>query len=133
MDQLEDLCCVVLHWCVRPTEVTMDQLEDLWDQAAVTQLVGMLDVRQPSNHLLQPTERIKAEMAELGMPQPRILGVPCCQAHRLLHLQVEQVQPVLGPLHLGKKALLPVPDPEDAILDQYLAAVLIQLANADDA
>ena len=85
----------------------------------------MLDVGQPSDHLFQPTERVKTEMAELGMPQPWLLGVPCCQAHRLLHPQVEQVQPVLGPLHLGKKALLPVPDPKDAILDQYLTTVLI--------
>ena len=85
----------------------------------------MLDVGQPSDHLLQPTERVKTEMAEPGMPQPRLLGMSCCQAHRLLHLQVEQVQPVLGPLHLGKKALLLVPDPEDAVLDQYLATTLI--------
>ena len=72
-------------------------------------------------------------MAELGMPQPRLLKVSCRQAHRLLHLQVEQVQPVPGPLYCGKKALLSVPNPEDAVLDQYLAIVLIQLANADDA
>ena len=72
-------------------------------------------------------------MAEPGMPQAWLLGVPCCQAHRLLHLQVKQVQLVLGPLHLGKKALLLVPDPEDAVLDQYLATVLILLANANDA
>ena len=72
-------------------------------------------------------------MAEPGMPQSWLLVVPCYQAHQLLHLQVEQVQPVLGPLHLGKKALLPVPDPEDAVLDQYLAAALIQLVNVDDA
>ena len=72
-------------------------------------------------------------MAKPGMPQPWFLGVPCCEAHRLLHLQIEQVQPVLGPLHLGKKALLLDPDPEDVVLDQYLATALIQLANADDA
>ena len=72
-------------------------------------------------------------MFKPSMPQPWLLGMPCRQAHRLLYLQVEQVQPVLGPLHLGKKALLPVPDPEDAILDQYVATTLIQLANADDA
>ena len=59
------------------------------------------------------------------MPHPRFLRVPCRQAHRLLDLQ--------GPLHLGKKSLLPVPDPEDSVLDQYLAAALIQLANTDDA
>ena len=53
--------------------------------------------------------------------------------HRLLHLQVKQVQPVLGPLHLGKKSLLLVPDPKDSVLDQYLATVLIQLTNTDDA
>ena len=85
----------------------------------------MLDVGQLLDHLLQPTKRVEAEMSELGMPQRWLLGVPCCQAHRLLHLQVEQVQPVLGPLHLGKKALLLVPDPEDAVLDQYLAVALI--------
>ena len=72
-------------------------------------------------------------MTEPGMPPPQLLRVPCNQADGLLHLQVEQVQPVPEPLHLGKKLLLPVPDPEDAILDQYLAAALIQLANADDA
>ena len=72
-------------------------------------------------------------MVEPGMPQPWLLRMPCCQAHRRLHLQVEQVQLVPGPLHLGKKPLLPVLDPEDAVLDQYLAAALIQLANADDA
>ena len=93
----------------------------------------MLDVGQSSDHLLRSTERVEAEMAEPGMPQPRLLGMPCCQAHRLLHLQVEQVQSVLGPLHLGKKALLSVPDSEDAILDQYIAVALIQLANVDDA
>ena len=64
-------------------------------------------------------------MAELGMPQPWLLGVSCCQTHQLLHLQVEQVHPVLGPLHLGKKALLLVPNPKDAVLDQYLAVALI--------
>ena len=78
---------------------------------------------QPSDYLLQPTKRVEAEMAEPGMPQPRLLGVPRRQAHRLLHLQIERVQPVSGPLHLGKKALLPVPDPEDVVLDQYLAAL----------
>ena len=71
-------------------------------------------------------------MAEPGVPQPRLLRAPRRQADGLLHLQVEQVQPILGPLHLGKKPLLSVPDPEDAVLDQYLAAALIQLANADD-
>ena len=72
-------------------------------------------------------------MSEPGMPHPWFLGVPCRQANRLLYLQVEQVQPVQGPLHLGKKSLLPVPDPKDSILDQYLATALIQLTNADDA
>ena len=60
------------------------------------------------------------------MPHPWFFGVPCRQAHRLLYLQVEQVQPVLGLLHLGEKSLL-------LVLDQYLATVLIQLTNADDA
>ena len=67
------------------------------------------------------------------MPHPRFLGVPCRQAHRLVYLQVEQVQPVQGPLHLGEKSLLLVPGPKDSILDQYLATTLIQLTNADDA
>ena len=71
-------------------------------------------------------------MSELGMPQPRFLSVPCRQAHRLLYLQVEQVQQVQGPLHLGEKSLLPVPNPKDSVLDQYLATTLIQLTNADD-
>jgi hypothetical protein len=72
-------------------------------------------------------------MAIAGMPQSRLLRVLCSQADGLLHLQVKQVQPVLGPLHLGKKSMLLVPDLEDTILDQHLAATLIQLANADDA
>ena len=72
-------------------------------------------------------------MVEPGMPQPWLLGVPCCQAHRLLHLQVKQVQLVFGPLYLGKKSLLLVPDPKDSVLDQYVATSLIQLANAADA
>ena len=67
------------------------------------------------------------------MPQPRLLDMLCRQAHRLLYLQVEQVQPVQGPLHLGKKSLLSVPDPKDSVLDQYLTTMLIQLTNADDA
>ena len=72
-------------------------------------------------------------MSEPGMPHPRFLGVPCRQANRLLYLQVEQVQPVQGPLHLGEKSLLLVSDPQNAVLDQNLATALIQLANADDA
>ena len=68
-----------------------------------------------------------------GMPQPRLLHAQCSQADGLLHLEVKQVQPIPGPLYLGKKPLLPVPDPEDAVLDQYLAAALMQLANVDDA
>ena len=72
-------------------------------------------------------------MAIAGVPQPRCLRALRSQADGLLHLQVDQVQPVSGPLHLGKKPLLSVPDPEDAVLDQYLTAALIQLANADDA
>ena len=64
-------------------------------------------------------------MSEPGMSHPRFLGVSCRQAHRLLYLQVEQVQPVQGSLHLGKKSLLPVPDPKDSVLDQYLATALI--------
>ena len=72
-------------------------------------------------------------MSEPGMSQPWFLGVPCCQAHQLLYLQVEQVPPVQGPLHLGKKSLLSVPDPKDSVLDQYLATALIQLTNAYDA
>ena len=72
-------------------------------------------------------------MSILAMPQPRPLRALCSQADRMLHLQVEQVQLVPGPLHLDKKPLLSVPDPEDTVLDQYLAATLIQLANADDA
>ena len=59
--------------------------------------------------------------------------MPYRQAHRLLYLQVEQVQPVLGPLYLGKKLLFLVPNPKDSVLDQYLATALIQLPNADDA
>ena len=72
-------------------------------------------------------------MSKPGIPHPRFLGVPCRQAHRLLYLQVEQVQPILGSLHLGEKSLLPVPDSKDSVLDQYLATALIQLTNADDA
>ena len=72
-------------------------------------------------------------MAIPGMPQPRLLRAPCSQADGLLHLQVEQARPVPRSLHLGEKALLPVPDPENVILDQHLAVALIQLANADDA
>ena len=72
-------------------------------------------------------------MSKPDMPHSRYLGAPCRQAHRLLYLQVEQVQPVQGPLHLGKKSLLLDLDPKDAVLDQYLATVLIQLTNADDA
>ena len=72
-------------------------------------------------------------MSEPCMPQPRLLGVSYRQAHRLLYLQVKQVQPVQGPLHLGKKSLLPVSDPQNAVFDQNLATALIQLANADDA
>ena len=72
-------------------------------------------------------------MSEPGMSHPRFLGVPCRQAHRLLYLQVEQVQPVQGPLHLGEKSLLPVSDPQNVVLDQNLATALIQLTNADDA
>ena len=64
-------------------------------------------------------------MSKSGMPHPRFLGVPYRQAHRLLYLQVEQVQPVQGPLHLGEKSLLPVPNSKDSILDQYLATALI--------
>ena len=40
---------------------------------------------------------------------------------------------VQRPLHLGKKSLLPVLDPKDSVLDQYLATALIQLTNANDA
>ena len=72
-------------------------------------------------------------MSILGMPQPWLLRAPCSQADGMLHLEVEQVQLVQGPLHLSKKLLLSVPDPEDAILDQYLTAALIQLANVNDA
>ena len=72
-------------------------------------------------------------MSKAGMPHPWFLRVPYRQAHRLLYLQVEQVQSVQGPLYLGKKSLLLVNDPKDSILDQYLATTLIQLTNADDA
>ena len=72
-------------------------------------------------------------MSEPSMPHPWFLGVPSHQTHRLLYLQVEQAQLVQGPLHLGKKSLLLVFDPKDSVLDQYLATVLIQLTNADDA
>ena len=71
-------------------------------------------------------------MSKPGMPHPWFLGVPCRQAYRLLYLQIEQVQQVQGPLHLGEKSLLLVPDPEDSVLDQYHATALIQLANVDD-
>ena len=126
MDQLEALCRAVLR------RLRERQPSLLPDQAAVTQLTCVLDMRQPSHHLLQPTKSVEAEMAIPGMPQARLLRVPCSQANGLLHLQVEQVQLVSGPFHLGKKPLLPVPDPEDVVLDQYLAAALIQLANAND-
>ena len=93
----------------------------------------VLDVRQPSHHLLQPTKSVEAEMSIPGMPQPWLLHAPCSQADGLFHLEVEQVQLIPGPLHLGKKSLLLVLDLEDAVLDQYLAVALIQLANANDA
>ena len=77
----------------------------------------MLNVRQPSHHLLQPTKSIEVEMSIPGMPQPWLLRVPCSQVDGLLHLEIKQVQPILGPLHLGKKLLLPIPDPKDTVLD----------------
>ena len=80
MDQLKGLCRVVLR------RLQERQPSLLSDQAAVTQLAYVLDMRQPSHHFLQPTKSVEAEMAVLGMPQPWLLRVPCSQADGLLHL-----------------------------------------------
>ena len=82
----EILPTTICGWHDWPAEIAVDELESvhrvilgrLWErqppllpgQTAVTQLASMLDVGQLSDHLLQPTERVEAEMAIPGMPQP---------------------------------------------------------------
>ena len=75
---------IVYGWRDWPVEIAVDELESvhhvilgrLWErqdpllssQVTVTQLACVLDVGQPWDYLLQPTERVEAEMAKPGMP-----------------------------------------------------------------
>ena len=77
--------------------------------------------------------RVEAEVAEPGMPQPWLVGVLRRQAHRLLHLQIEQVQSIMGAFYLGEKMSLPIANPQDLVLNQHLTPALVQLPDANDA
>jgi hypothetical protein len=90
-------------------------------------------VWHPVHHLPEPPQRVEAEVPKPGVPQPWLLRALRRQAHRLLDLQVEQVQPVARTPHLGKQAALLVANEEDPILDLDLAPVFIQLPQANDA
>ena len=54
------------------------------NQAAVTQLTCVLNVRQPPDHLLHLVEGMEAKMAIAGMPQPWPLYARCSQTDGLL-------------------------------------------------
>jgi hypothetical protein len=84
----------------------------------------MLDVRHPSHHLLKLPKQVEDQVPEPRMPQARFLSVPHRQAHRLLHFQIKQVQPVTTALYFGEKMLRPVSYPQHA-LDEHLIATLI--------
>jgi hypothetical protein len=82
-------------------------------------------VWHPVHHLPEPPQRVEAEVPKPGVPQPWLLRALRRQAHRLLDLQVEQVQPVARTPHLGKQAVLPVANEEDPVLDLDLAPMFI--------
>lgn len=52
---------------------------------------------------------------------------------RLLYLQIKQIEPIAGSIHLRKKPSLSIPDVEHTILDYHFAAALVELPETDDA
>jgi hypothetical protein len=71
-------------------------------------------------------------MAEPFMPALSIVVPVHCETEWLGHLQLQPVHAVLGPLHLGEKAVLAIPDPQYSALNQYVWASFVHLPNAND-
>lgn len=69
MDELEDVCRDT--WPPWRKELPL-----LHGQAAIAELASVLDMRQAPHHLLEPVERVEAEVAEPGA----IATVPQCVA-----------------------------------------------------
>ena len=81
----------------------------------------------------ESAQAVEVEVPEPRMPSPDRVGT-CVhsQAHRLGDSHCQLVHTVRFPPDLCQELSLPITHSEEPVLDQHLAAILIELAQADD-
>jgi hypothetical protein len=50
----------------------------------------------------------------------------------LVHLQLQLVHPILGPLHPGEEAMSPIPNPQHSAFNEHVCASFVHLPNIND-
>lgn len=128
MDQVQETLSATprLRWERSPLQLGGDTVS--------AQLVHLLDVGQPIHHLLpaQLAQRVEVQVPEPLMPQPRAVVATRGQTEWSGDGDAQQVETVRRPLHPCKKTLLLVPDVEKAVADADVAAILVELTEANN-
>jgi hypothetical protein len=99
----------------------------LGEDAGVAELLHVLDSRHALRHLLvaELLQGLEVEVPKALVPPPGVVIAAGCKAHGLRHLHMENVEAVGASIHLGEKAMMVIPDPQDPVLDLHTQAVLV--------
>jgi hypothetical protein len=103
-------------------------------QTGLTELLHLLQYRQPSDHLLLAhlPESSEASVPKTSMPPPRLITSARCQAHRPSNAKLEHVQACGSSQYPCKQPPILLTNLQDTSVNFYLMAVFVQLPNTDD-
>jgi hypothetical protein len=99
----------------------------LGEDAGVTELLHVLDSRHALRHLLvaELLQGLRVKVPKALVPPLGVIVAVGCKAHELRHLYMEDVEAVGASVHLGEKAMMAIPNPQDPVLDLHTQAILI--------
>jgi hypothetical protein len=103
-------------------------------KACLTHLIHVREEWQPAHKPLSChlPERAEVDVAESGVPTPRILTGDRAQIDWVCDVDVEHIQSPRTAVYLGQETHVFVVNTHHASLDQDLVANLVQLAAAND-
>jgi len=149
-EEEEQLVPAWCRGCHRPADVPVHQLELFlravlgfgreWQapllpgQAPIADLVDVVDQGQPAHHAAEDEllERAEVEVSKPRVPAPgRVISL-CREADWPPDVELEDVEVIRPPHHLGEQAAPLVSDLEDSILAAPLELLLVMLPKADD-
>jgi hypothetical protein len=87
----------------------------------ITELLHVVKARQGSYHPVgtEPLQGLKVKVPEALVPLPRLVVPTSSKAEGLCYLHVEDIESIGASGYLGKKAMMPIPNPHDSVLDLH--------------